>query len=303
MKRFISRRALLILGCLSLVMTALGQQAGKPLFQFGVVADVQYADKPPRGNRHYNESADKLRACVADFNKRELAFTVNLGDSIDGNGEKSAADLALIAGIFRQLSCPVRHVIGNHCLTVPRPALLKELGLESSYYAFSQGPWRFLVLDGMDVSRKSPEGSKQAGEVEKYLAKLPKSNPYAGALGETQMTWLCDQLAAAAKQKQRVIVFCHHPILAAASSPGSILWNSEEIQKLLVQSGCVAAWICGHHHKGGYAVADGIHHLTIHGMIESPSGGTSYAVISVFPTKIAVEGFGTTPSQVMDIKP
>lgn len=303
MKRFISRRVFLATCCLSLVVAAFGQQSEKPLFRFGVVADVQYAAKPPKGNRHYSESADKLRACVADFNKRDLAFVVNLGDSIDGDGEKSAADLAMIAGIFRQLSCPVRHVIGNHCLSVPRPALLKELGLESPYYAFSHGPWRFLVLDGMDVSHKSPEGSKQAAEVEKYLARFPKVNPYAGALGEAQMTWLCDQLAAAAKQKQRVIVFCHHPILAAASSPGSILWNSGEIQALLVQSGCVAAWICGHHHKGGYAVADGIHHLTIHGMIESPTGSTSYAIASVFPTRIVIEGVGTTPSQVLEIKP
>jgi len=298
-----SRRTLLATFWLSLVFVAFGQQAGQPLFRFGVVADVQYADKPPKGKRHYNESADKLRACVADFNRRELAFIVNLGDSIDGDGRKSSADLSLIAGIFHQLSCPVRHVIGNHCLTVPRPALLKELGLESSYYAFTRERWRFLVLDGMDVSQKSPEGSKQAKEAEKYLAKNPMLSPYAGAIGEAQLTWLCDQLAGAARQKQRVIVFCHHPILAAASSPAAILWNAAEVEALLVQSGCVAAWINGHDHKGGYAFANGIHHLTVHGMIESPTGGNSYAIASVFETRIAVEGMGTTPSQVLEIKP
>ena len=298
-----SRRAFLAAVGFSCFLTAFGQQAEQPLFRFGLVADVQYADKPERGKRHYHESADKLRACIADFNRQGLAFAVNLGDAIDGDGAKSAADMALIAGIFRQLTCPVQHVIGNHCLAVPRPALLKELGLKSPYYAFSRERWRFLVLDGMDVSTKSPEGSKQANEAQNHLAKSPKPNPYAGALGEEQMTWLRGQLADAARRQQRVILFCHHPILAAASGPGAILWNAAEVEALLVRSGCVVAWINGHDHKGGYALANGIHHLTIAGMIESPTGGNSYAIASVFTARIVIEGRGTTPSRVLQITP
>jgi len=282
---------------------AFGQQTEQALFRFGVVADVQYADKPTQGKRRYSESADKLRACVADFNRQKLAFVANLGDSIDGDGEKSAADMTLIAGICRQLTCPVRHVIGNHCLMVPRPTLLKELELKSPYYEFARERWRFLVLDGMDVSLKSPDGSKQAKQAEDYLAKNPKLSKYAGALGKGQMTWLRAQLADASRRKQRVIVFCHHPILAAASSPAAVLWNAAEVEALLVQSGRVVAWINGHDHKGGYAFANGIHHLTVHGMIESPTGGNSYAIASVFATRITVEGKGTTPSRVLEIKP
>ena len=297
------RRALLTAVWFSFVLVAFGQQAEQPIFRFGIVADVQYADKPAKGKRHYNESADKLRACVSDFNRQELAFVANLGDTIDGDGGKSAADMVLIAGIFRQLTCPVRHVLGNHCLDVPRPALLKELGLKSPYYEFARERWRFLVLNGMDVSYKSPEGSKQAKEAKSYLEKNPKLNKYAGALGEEQMAWLREQLADAARQKQRVIVFCHHPILAAASSPAAVLWNAAEVEAALARSGCVVAWINGHDHKGGYAFANGIHHLTVHGMVESPTGGNSYAVASVFETRIAVEGKGTTPSRVLEINP
>ncbi|MBI5683916.1 MAG: metallophosphoesterase [Verrucomicrobia bacterium] len=300
---FASRRTLLITLWFSFLFAAFGQQAEQPIFRFGIVADVQYADKPARGKRRYNESAEKLRACVADFKQQELAFVANLGDSIDGDAARSPADMALIAGIFRQLSCPVRHVIGNHCLNVPRPALLKELGLKSPYYEFDRGRWRFLVLDGMDVSYSSPEGSKQAKEAKICLERNPKLSKYAGAIGEKQMAWLREQLADAARQKQRVMVFCHHPILAAASSPGAILWNAAEVEALLVQSGCVVAWINGHDHKGGYAVANGIHHLTVQGMVESPTGGTSYAIASVFATRIVIEGRGTTPSRVLEIKP
>jgi hypothetical protein len=308
-----SRRAFLAAACLASLLTAFALQPEEPRFRFGIVADVQYADKPARGKRHYNESSEKLRACVADFKQRELAFAANLGDSIDGycldadevdsDPEKSVADLAMIAGVFRQLTCPVRHVLGNHCLSVPRPTLLKELGLKSSYYEFAREGWRFLVLDGMDVSYKSPAGSKQAKEAKARLAKNPKLSKYAGALGQEQMAWLKKQLADAAKQKQRVIVFCHHPVLAAASSASAILWNATEVEAALVQSGCVVAWINGHDHKGGYAFANGIHHLTVQGMVESPTGGNSYAIATVFAGRIVIKGIGTTPTRMLEFKP
>lgn len=297
------RRALLTAVWFSFLLVAFGQQAEQPIFRFGIVADVQYADKPARGKRHYNESADKLRACVADFNRQELAFVANLGDSIDGDGGKSAADMAMITSIFRQLACPVRHVLGNHCLNVPHPTLLKELGLQSPYYEFSQEGWRFLVLNGMDVSYKSPDGSKQAAEAKSYVEKNPTPNKYVGAIGKEQMAWLRERLGDAGRQKQRVIVFCHHPILATASSPEAILWNAAEVETVLVQSGCVVAWINGHDHKGGYAFAHSIHHLTVQGMVESPTGSNSYVIASVFATRIVINGNGTTPSRVLEIKP
>lgn len=307
------RRMLLVALWFSFILTTLGEQADQPLFRFGLVADVQYGNKPPRGKRNYVESAERLRACVADFKQRGLAFVVNLGDSIDGYSpdgenmdsapEKSVTDLALIAGIFQQLPCPVRHVIGNHCMNVPCPVRLKELGLKSPYYEFSHQGWRFLVLDGMDVSRKSPEGSKQEQEAKSFLEKNPKANKYAGAIGKDQIAWMRDQLADAARQKQRVILFCHQPILAAASSRGATLWNAAEIEAMLVKSGCVVAWINGHDHKGGYAFVNGIHHLTVEGMIESPKGASNYAIASVFATRIAIEGKGLMPSRELKINP
>ncbi|MBM3891842.1 MAG: hypothetical protein FJ388_22230 [Verrucomicrobia bacterium] len=288
--------------CLLVPALVQAGQDGEPLFRFGVVADVQYADKPTRGKRAYSETADKLRACVTDFNRQDLAFAVNLGDIIDGNGAKSARELALIAGIFRQLNSPVRHVIGNHCLTVPRPALLKELGLKSPYYEFTHKDWRFLVLDGMDVSLKSPYGSKEAKQARAYLAKNPKLSKYAGAIGEKQFAWLRERLADAARLKQRVIVFCHHPTLAAASTPSALLWNAAEVVGLLAQSGCVVAWINGHDHKGGYALVNGIHHLTVPGMIESPTGGNGYAVAETFADRIVIVGKGTVPNRALQLE-
>jgi hypothetical protein len=70
---------------------------------------------------------------------------------------------------------------------------------------------------------------------------------------------------------------------------------------LATQSGCVVAWINGHDHKGGYAFVRGIHHLTVPGMVESPSGGNSYAVAEVLADRIVIEGRGTTPGRTLGL--
>ena len=45
--------------------TAYGSdEVEKPLLSFGLLADVQYADVDPEGERHYRESPAKLREAV-----------------------------------------------------------------------------------------------------------------------------------------------------------------------------------------------------------------------------------------------
>ena len=54
------------------------------------------------------------------------------------------------------------HVIGNHCLTVPRNRLMDELNMPSSYYSRElPGKWRLIVLDTTEMSGHSqyPEAS------------------------------------------------------------------------------------------------------------------------------------------------
>ena len=54
-----------------------------------------------------------------------------------------------------------KHVIGNHCLSVPRELLLKRLGIASTgYYRSDVAPgWRLIVLD---TSEMSPHSGYQA---------------------------------------------------------------------------------------------------------------------------------------------
>ena len=49
----------------------------KSIFQFGLVADAQYADIYSNGNtRYYRASLEKLADAVKTFNGEDLAFTV-----------------------------------------------------------------------------------------------------------------------------------------------------------------------------------------------------------------------------------
>lgn len=271
--------------------------AEKPVLRFGVVADPQYADKETIGKRRYREAAGKLKAALKALDKEKPDFIVNLGDVIDGNGERTPADLALIAGIFREARSPLRHVLGNHCLVAGRQQVMQALGMKDAYYEFRCKGWRFLVLDGMDVSTFSPKGSPEALRAGQILALDPKLPTYNGALSDKQLAWLEERLADANRQKERVIVFCHHPTVLAASTQAHLLWNHVDVEAALAQSHCVAAYLCGHDHAGGYACADGIQHLTMPGLCEAPAGDNAYALVEVYQDRMVISGFGTVPGR------
>ncbi len=105
------------------------------------------------------------------------------------------------------------------------------------------------------------------------------------------------------------------------------LWNDTELIGVLESHTCVVAYINGHNHAGGYGLKNGIHYLTVPGMVETPDT-TAYAVfqvgaaagpdaVSVFerragialpghrPTQgqVAVVGYGRTPGYLWQFGP
>ena len=121
-------------------------------FSFGIIADVQYADRDSWGPRNYRAAIDNLAQAVTELNKSDTAFVVQLGDAIDG-GDDAAGALDLAVAEFDKLNVPTYHVIGNHDLWgIDRQSVFEKLGLESWYYDFEHGGWRFVVLDTMDIS-------------------------------------------------------------------------------------------------------------------------------------------------------
>ena len=118
----------------------------------------------------------------------DLAFTIQLGDIIDGNTtpEQTLADLATVLDICDGLSMPLYHVVGNHCMQAGAQSLQEKLSLKPFYYDFTAPEaegWRVIVLDGNDAGY--------------------------GVISDTQLDWLEIILTKAAQRGERVIVFNH----------------------------------------------------------------------------------------------
>ena len=73
----------------------------------------------------------------------------------------------------------------------------------------------------------------------------------------------------------------------------------EPVLEILDNTGCVKAWFAGHDYKGGYCVRNGIHHVTMKGMVEAPLKN-SYATVKLYPDKMIIAGFGKEESRLLD---
>lgn len=277
--------------------------------RFGLLADVQYADKDTRGARRYRDSLGLLEECVDEWSRGELDFCVQLGDVIDGRGSDaaSAEDLRSVLAVLGRLDVPVVHVIGNHCLELPRVQLMETLGLERAYSSFRRDGWRFVVLDSLDLSVCGwPEGSGPYRFGSAWLAAHPRTEyPHAfewnGGFRRGQLDWLTDELADAERAGENVVVFAHNPVVAEAASEPYLAWNHGELRAILDDAPAVVAYVAGHAHSGGYAFVGGVHHVTLQGMVEAPEGSNAFAVVEVFRDRVEVHGFGEVPSRTLGV--
>lgn len=244
-------------------------------FSFGIMADVQYADKANSGPRYYNSSVDRLETCVNELNLHDLIFTIQLGDIVDGNStlQKTKSDLDQVLAVYETLEMPAFHVVGNHCLSAGS-TLLKKLQLDRSYYEFTfpkANGWRFVVLNSNDDG--------------------------IGQVSLKQQNWLQKTLKKAQNRKEKVLIFSHHPLLKEAA-PRDQMKNAEDVLTIIQEFPCVIAFFAGHDHGGGYALHEGIHHVTLRGIVEAPEQN-AFAIITITPDGIEKKGFGKEPDQTM----
>ncbi|KAM9424755.1 manganese-dependent ADP-ribose/CDP-alcohol diphosphatase [Pholidichthys leucotaenia] len=152
-----------------------------PLFTFGVIADVQFADIDDGYNysqtrlRYYRSSLQRLRNALTSWSESAVKpdFVLQLGDVIDGFNKPrgfSARALDAVLTEFRRCPAPVFHVWGNHEFYNFSRSELRCSGLSGALHAgtklskapdgcdinayhFSPFPgFRFVVLDAYDVS-------------------------------------------------------------------------------------------------------------------------------------------------------
>lgn len=178
------------------------------------------------------------------------AFVVCGGDiSLQGRAEEA------YVRALASLTMPCFNAVGNHELLVgeadPKGRFKALFG--PTYYSFNAGPFHFVVLDGTQ-----PEPSRQGWK------------NVVGALGERELRWLAQDLAALPSGTP-VVGFCHIPLISTYSERRGLASSTAEPAWEITNAGAVLAVLrrhavrCilqGHMHENEHAEVDGIQFVT-----------------------------------------
>jgi len=283
---------------ITLPLAAVGKASAAPSAEpdltFGLIADPQYADAEPKWGRFYRNSLVKLEEAVADFNKLPLDFIVTLGDLID----RDFASFAPVMPIYAKLTASHFPVCGNHDFEVSdedKGKVLGAMGMEKPYYSVIRKSWRFVFIDGTDIGvwrHPSDDPRTEAAKAmlqELRATKIPHAQDYNAAVGAEQMKWIAAELDAARTSGERVILFCHYPVVPALDPHN--LWNAEELVALIAKHPHAVAYMNGHNHAGNYGKSGNCHYVNFKGMVETEKE-SAYSVVKCFPDRLEIEGYG-----------
>jgi len=256
--------------------------------RIGLIADCQYADQPSGRIRQYRLSEEKLASSIDTLNRSSLDHVFILGDLIDRNQISFLKVLPMIS----EINHPVSIVLGNHDFSVADSLKIQVpemVGLDSTYYAVYMGKWKFIILDGNDVSLYAyPEGSAENEHSKQIFSEqFSGHKEYNGAIGKEQLDWLELELRAAEQNNQNVILLCHFP---AWPEDDHSLWNAEEVVATISGFPSVIAWINGHNHAGNYAEKSSIHFITLKGMVDTEEN--SFSIMEIYNDSMVINGFG-----------
>lgn len=275
-------------------------QSMKPLFTFGIIADVQYADIEPAGTRYYRWSLAKLKESVHSFENDSADFIINLGDLIDRdfNSYKPVLD------IIESSRLQTFHVTGNHDFSVD-PGLKKQIPVihpsNGGYYSFIYQNYRFIFLNGNEISAYMSTDKEAIKYAEDYIISLkdqaqPNAIDWNGGVSSTQLSWFTHELDDAVLKEEKVFIICHFPVF-----PLNVhnLLNYKEVLSILEQYQNVIAWFNGHNHTGNYGNLKRIHFVTFKGMVDTETLN-SYSLVEVYRSRIRIRGYGREKSRILD---
>lgn len=278
---------------------------GAPLFKFGIVADPQYAPVVPnlKLNRYYSNSLWKLSEAIEAFNQEDLRFVATLGDIIDRHWESYAHILPL----YDKLKHERFFLLGNHDYDVAAEYLtsvVRTAGMERAYYDFAGGGYRFIVLDGNDVSLFAPPKDDPRREIAaKRLDELKakgavNAQSWNGSLSDEQFAWLDKTIKTAQSAGEKVIVMGHYPIYPENEHN---MWDSGRVVELLTGSNNVVAYFNGHNHAGNFGELNGKYFVNFKGMVDTPAT-SAYAIVEIYDDRIEIRGFGREESRSLKIQ-
>jgi len=308
--------------CLILLLALHQEEVSLPLFSFGVISDVQFADIDDdfdfhhTKKRRYRSGIGVLEEAVLLWNRQQVAFAMQLGDLIDGKNVPRRATTEALKAVMRvvsQFHKPWFNLIGNHELyNFPRDELGQSLEVRregSTYYSFSPHPgWQVVVLDPFDEAaigwgEKHPKTEAAYRLLEKHNRNNVRAPadwfvgmeglerrwvPFNGGLSKAQLQWLRQTLHRAGASGDRVIVMSHVPLHPGSCQPACLLWNYEEVLSTIRACNCVAATFSGHDHEGGHSHEEGIHHIVLKSPLETLPANATILRVEVHPHKLTL---------------
>ncbi len=257
----------------------------KALFRFGIVTDIHFSLEGA------SLAAEELCLSLDGWHRDNVDVLMQLGDLVNGSEAHQEDELRAVQAIFNEFSGTIHHVVGNHCLALPREELLVALGLSAPFYAFVVAGFRFLVLDGMDVSvLRVPETEEDERMLALFQAD-PALHDYCGAVGVRQKEWLRGELEGAERRGERVIVVCHFPFLPnTTDEKHGLLWNHREIVELLSASSAVKVCLSGHYHHGGYECRNGIHFVVLPAFVNRQEHPDFFCgTVALYATRLVIQ--------------
>jgi manganese-dependent ADP-ribose/CDP-alcohol diphosphatase len=279
--------------------TTSGKGSQGPLFSFGIITDVQYCNCEPAGTRFYKTSPARLREALSSLKSNSVDFVFNLGDLIDRNYESFKPMLRIIdsSGI------KTYHLLGNHDFNVenrfkkkiPLPIPEKE-----GYYSFVHQNFRFIVLNGNELSTYATTSKSSIKEANDYISALrfegsPNSQDWNGGMSPQQLKWLESQLDEATVNSESVFIFSHFPVYPENEHN---LLNYKDVLYLLKKYTNIIAYFAGHNHAGNYGNQNKTHFVTLRGMVETDNTN-SFSWVEVFDNKIWIHGSGREKSVIL----
>ncbi|MBK9389125.1 MAG: metallophosphoesterase [Bacteroidetes bacterium] len=274
-------------------------QNQKPVFSFGIIADVQYADADPAGTRYYRSSITKLREALSSFRKDSVDFVITLGDLID----RDIKSYDPLLKIMDSSGLKFYNVPGNHDYSADmghKRRLPAEYIKKPGYYSFSYNSFRFIFLNGNEISVYSTNNKAKISDAEALLDTMKKKKElnaveWNGGLSMKQLAWLDGQLKNAALKKEKAFIICHFPVF-----PENVhnLLNYKEVLQILEKYHNTVAWLNGHNHAGNYGNTNSTHFVTFRGMVETEKQN-SFARVDVYRNKIWITGSGREKSQIL----
>jgi manganese-dependent ADP-ribose/CDP-alcohol diphosphatase len=274
-------------------------QNQKPLFSFGIIADVQYADYEPAGTRFYRLSTDKLKEAVNSFKEDSVNFIINLGDIIDRDFEsyKPVMDIINSSGL------KTYNITGNHDYAVDSRFKKRLPVLSSSkdgYYSVNYKNFRFIFLNGNEVSTYISNNKSAIKQATDYISVLKQKGEinaidWNGGISTKQLAWLDNQLTEATGKNEKVFIICHFPVVPENEHN---LLNYKDVLPVLEKYQNIIAWFNGHNHAGNYGNFNMIHFVTFKGMVETETTN-SFALVEVYNNKLWIRGSGREKSQIL----